>query len=158
VITDTYLNRRWPSATHATDWRRLYYWSDVIVATNGYRFCNKLWQVADMTAEFAKRMPLIRLPEMYLIAAEANIADAAAYLNAIRENRGVTAPVTVTAEEDLRKEIMMEYLREFTCEGVVFFYYKRLNATTLDGLSGTFNTANYALPMPQEEIEFGKRN
>jgi hypothetical protein len=157
VFNDGTLNRRWPSATHATDWRRLYYWGDVIMSTNGYRFCNKLWQPEAMPEEFAKRMPLIRLPEMYLIAAEADIANAADYLNAIREHRGVTAPVTATLEADLRDEITREYLREFTCEGKIFFHYKRTNATTLDGLSGTFNADNYVLPMPKEEIEYGQR-
>ncbi|MDR0766238.1 MAG: RagB/SusD family nutrient uptake outer membrane protein [Odoribacteraceae bacterium] len=157
VFNDSYLNRRYPAATHANDWRRLYYWSDVIMATNGYRFCNKLWQVEEMTADFAKRMPLVRLPELYLIAAEADIANAATYLNVIRENRGVLVPVTATAEEDLRAEIKMEYLREFACEGLVFHYYKRVNATAIDGLSGTFNTANYLLPVPKEEIEYGQR-
>ncbi|MDR2413393.1 MAG: RagB/SusD family nutrient uptake outer membrane protein [Odoribacteraceae bacterium] len=157
TFTDTYLNRRYPAATHANDWRRLFYWSDVIMGTNGYRFCNKLWQVEEMTAAYAKRMPLIRLPELYLIAAEADIAHAADYLNAIREHRGILAPVTITAEADLRAEIRMEYLREFACEGVIFYYYKRLDATTIDGLPGAFNTANYVLPTPKEEIEYGQR-
>ena len=54
-------------------------------------------------------------------------------------------------------EIRAEYIREFTCEGQLFYYYKRNNSTTMDGLVGEFNTELYVLPLPEEEIEFGNR-
>jgi hypothetical protein len=153
VFNNAFLNNRWPTGTHATDWRRLYFWSDVIAGTSDYRFCNKLWQPESMPVEYAKRMPLIRLPEMYLIAAESDIANAASFLDVIRKNRGIQEAVSYTTEADLQKEIQREYLREFVCEGVVFFYYKRLNAVSVDGFTGSFKSDNYVLPIPKEEIE-----
>lgn len=160
TLNSAYLDRRWPTSTHTNDWRKVYLWSDPVAGKNdGSCFCTKLWQMEDMPANYAYRMPLIRLPEMYLILAEADFENVRTHLTTIRSNRGITSPIySYWTEEMLRNEIRAEYLREFVCEGVMFFYYKRLNATTMDGLSGVFNTDNYVLPKPEEEIEFGGRD
>lgn len=158
LISETYLNNRFPVATHSDDYRRLYTFSGYVAGATNSRFCTKLWQVEDMNTDYAERMPLIRLPEMYLIAAEANLTSADTYLDELRANRGISASVADYSVDEIMDEIQWEYLREFTNEGIVFYYYKRLNASQMDGLVGTFNTDMYVLPMPQEELEFGNRD
>lgn len=145
--------------TDASDWRLLYQWSEPVSGSSYYNcFNNKLWQIEGMPTASEKRMPIIRLPELYLILAEAEGANGAASLQTVREHRGITTPVTAADEQTLRSEILLEYVREFVCEGVMFYQYKRLNSTSMDGLRGVFNTEFYVLPMPEEEVEFGNRN
>lgn len=152
----------WPTATHATDWRRVYFMTSEGCSSSSYYTSSKLWQV-DMSDDIVKRMPLIRLPEMYLILAEADEENGADYLNIIRDHRGVTARVTATTEEELLDEVGLETYREFINEGKMFYWYKRLNQTMHRGgwyfnKEVAFDPALYVLPMPEEEIEFGNRH
>ena len=147
---------------HYTDWRLLYFWSDDKPSTStGEKFNTKLWQIDGMDQGIATRMPLIRLPEMYLILAQCAPAEAVDIINTIRANRGIAAKFSPTAtQEQIDAEINMEYLREFICEGVTFYHYKRTDADTMLSATGTASTVNkerYILPMPDEEIEFGNR-
>lgn len=150
--------------SHAGDWRLTYFWSDDVPGTNYYnnKFNTKLWQPEGMTPAYAERMPLIRLPEMYLIVAECDAAKAPGIFNTIRANRGITAQFNPDATQDeINNEVRLEYLREFVCEGVMFYYYKRLDSSVMAGTSGAFNKSvnkeRYVLPMPDEEMQFGGR-
>lgn len=104
-------------------------------------------------------IPLLKISEMYLIAAEAEPAvdNAMAYLNTLRAHRGLS-PLDAAAytREMLDKEIGDEYRREFIAEGQLFFYYKRTNADKLPTLTAFKNKeAVYILPIPVAEKEFG---
>jgi hypothetical protein len=158
LVSTTYLNRIYP---HANDWRRLFYWSGTTSATAWH--CNKLWQPSGMPAAYACRVPLIRLPELYLISAEAtfstNPENTRACLNEVKAHRGIADLLPDgTLEATLQNEIKQEYLREFICEGVMFFYYKRLDIDRMEGITKDFDKTKYVLPMPAEEIEFGQRD
>lgn len=150
------LDTRYPSES---DWRKLYLFSDVVSGDNyyKYRFSTKLWQVSGMSTDLAKRQPLLRLPELYLILAEADSANATTYLNEIRQHRGVIDQVTATTDDAMQQEILEEYLREFICEGVMFYQYKRLNVKKMLHAKSDFDTRKYVLPMPEEEVEWGDR-
>jgi hypothetical protein len=156
-VNTTALNRVYP---YSTDWRRLFYWEGTANPTAWH--CNKLWQPTGMPAAYATRMPLIRLPELHLISAEATLvtdpANTLARLNEIRSHRGITEQIPAGTPVDiLQNEIKQEYLREFICEGLVFFYYKRTDADRMEGIDTDFDKTNYVLPMPAEEIEYGQR-
>lgn len=150
------INRLYPEAN---DWRRLYFWSQERSGASPQRFCTKLWQPEGMPATLAARMPLIRLPELFLISAEAALPNdpdkAIARLRTLRQRRGLEPGIpSGTTEATLRNEIMLEYRREFLCEGVLFYAYKRVDAATMDGVPGNFDRTKYVLPKPQEEMEF----
>ncbi len=125
-------------------------------------FFGKLYQPANMTAAYAKRVPLIRIPEMYYIAAECLIATdpqkAILYLNTVRQNRGISAilPNSLTAAA-IQTEIRKEYWKEFPLEGQMFHYYKRTGATSIPGSlpANAYPQDRYVLPLPANEIEFG---
>ncbi|MFD0761316.1 RagB/SusD family nutrient uptake outer membrane protein [Lutibacter aestuarii] len=114
--------------------------------------------------DYLNQMPLMKLTEMYYIVAEYNLdvnpVIAVQYLNTVREHRGIleTIPETVTIEE-LEKELMKEYRKEFLSEGQLFFFYKRTGTSKILGLSDTFelNDDIYVLPYPDNELEFGNR-
>lgn len=97
------------------------------------------------------RIPLLKLSEMYLIAAEAS--GDKSYLQILRDHRGyVNYPLADDC--DLAAEIEAEYQKEFMAEGQLFYYYKRLNYHTLPNM-GDDMSGNYIFPMPDNELEFG---
>lgn len=160
ALTSNWLSTIWPTATHSTDLRRIYLFSNNNVSSNYYT-TTKFWQVADNNS-MMRRMPIMRLPELYLILAESDLQNGDEYLNTIREHRGVTSPAaSYTNDNAMNDEITLEYMREFVGEGQMFYRYKRLNAD--QQYSGyyfrkaTFNTDWYVFPMPEEEIEYGQR-
>ncbi|RFS20685.1 RagB/SusD family nutrient uptake outer membrane protein [Chitinophaga silvatica] len=100
------------------------------------------------------RMPVIRLSEMYLIAAEAatDVATAKKYLDGFRVTGRYLPAFTGTTIEDVNAVIAKEYAKEYFGEGQLFYYYKRKNITIPGaGISGN---ALFVFPMPQNEIEF----
>lgn len=105
---------------------------------------------------YGKLMPLIRVSEMYLIAAECATDEQTKYnyLNAHRLRRGNQVQVT----EGLESELAKEYSKEFLCEGQLWFYYKRTNTAKIQsGASNTFLNmgSNYYIPqLPDSEIKY----
>ncbi|WP_010133982.1 RagB/SusD family nutrient uptake outer membrane protein [Ochrovirga pacifica] len=106
-------------------------------------------------------VPLIKLPEMYYIAAEARIqsgsdlATAVNYLNTVRSSRGIIEEIPASAtQEELKLELEKEYRKEFVGEGQLFFYYKRLGYTTFPGIGDdvVVDDAIYVLPYPDTEL------
>lgn len=158
-FTTTYIDNLYPVSS---DWRKLYLWTEPEVGKVA-RYSTKFWQIEGMERMYQYRLPLIRLPELYLIVAEAliesNFDKAIDVLNEVRLHRGhsVTIPLDVS-REFLYDEILQEYRREFISEGVLFYQYKRLDAASIIGAPATFDKTKYVLPMPSEEIEFGQRN
>lgn len=112
----------------------------------------------DLTDEGAienTMIPMLRLGEMYLIAAEAqgdDLAQGAQYVNALRRHRGVSALTTLT--NDLLK---YEYIRELYGEGQLFYLYKRLYCPVIASTSSTQNPQPsdklFVLPLPDTETE-----
>lgn len=98
---------------------------------------------------------LIRVPELYLIIAEASqrtgASDAITYLNTLRNARGLGD----YSGSDLLTEIMNERRRELAFEGFRFTDLKRLEMgfTRPDGSGLTANNPRFALPIPKLEID-----
>lgn len=102
-------------------------------------------------------IPLLRVSELYLIAAECstNLTESLAYINILRLHRNAFS-VTAATSSALQQIITNEYRREFVCEGQQFFYYKRLGFTELPnhvGLTGTkpMPLNSYRVPLPESE-------
>lgn len=103
-----------------------------------------------------KYVPVLKLSELYLIAAEcAQGNEAYGYLNKLRNHRGLSSigPADVVGDY-----VFQEYRREFIGEGQMFFYYKRKAAETI-GAEENVGITNlnlvYNLPIPTVEIDFG---
>ena len=106
-------------------------------------------------------VPVIRKSESYYIAAEilkeSDPDRAIELLNLVREARNLEfAPLSNLTAEQIQEEVGKEYRKEFLAEGQMFFYYKRLDATRIEG-AGVNAQSIYVLPMPDTEIEFGER-
>ena len=116
----------------------------------------KYLQPYGMPDSLSSRLPMIRLSEMYYIAAETNLPDATRYLDSVRIHRGMSGalPTSLTNEER-QSEIHKEHLKEFHAEGQVFYYYKRKNM--VPPRAPTPQDVRMVIPLPDAEIDFGKR-
>jgi hypothetical protein len=107
-------------------------------------------------------IPLLRLSEIYLIAAEctSDKAEAIGYINSIRKERNC---VDITLKEtDTDKTILdyitAEFAREVIGEGQLFFYYKRHAMETIASGTSAIDKYNmtlskYVWPLPKVEID-----
>lgn len=110
-------------------------------------------------------IPMIRLTEMYYIAAEANLetnpAESYRLLNAVRESRNIGAlPTSIEQDANaLREQLIYECQKEYWGEGKLFYFNKRLflNIQTREE-NIPASEAIYELPIPDDEIEFGDNN
>ena len=98
--------------------------------------------------------PLLRISEMYYIAAETEMDPnlALGYLNTVRFNRGLA---DLQPGTDINAELLKEYQKEFFGEGQLFFYYKRTNTQVIADGSGQDDYTNdfmsdsyYVVPHP----------
>lgn len=125
------------------------------------RYSVKLDQVVGTSVAYTRKMPVMRISELYYIAAEClkttDLPAAVEYLNVVRRARNVPGdlPVTLT-EAQLQDEIFKEYRKEFYCEGQLFYYYKRLNLPQIGAV--TADNLVYVLPLPDNEVEYGNGN
>ncbi|MCK9304941.1 MAG: RagB/SusD family nutrient uptake outer membrane protein, partial [Bacteroidales bacterium] len=76
--------------------------------------------------------------------------------NYVRQRRGITADLTGLTAESAMEELIKEYKKEFICEGVMFFLYKRLGFETIPGYNDTADDDVYVLPYPASEIMMGR--
>lgn len=109
--------------------------------------------------------PMLRLSEMYYIAAEctfdADPETAWNYFNRVRYNRGIGTEIHgETAKEIFLSELVKEYRKELFAEGQVFYTYKRLNRAIIGAQQTAIPPSDkiFVLPMPDDEIAFGQRN
>lgn len=127
-------------------------------ASNLKRYSIKLQQPESSTLNYSRKLPLMRFSEAYYIAAEcklylSGVSDAIPYLNLVRNKRNIMVDLTNTLTvEQTQDEIFKEYLKEFPCEGQLFYYYKRKNANSIKFYSGTFSRDYYNLPLPLDEL------
>lgn len=125
------------------------------MATGSNRY---FYKYSDMVANGSIQntmIPMVRLGEMFLIAAESQSGDLKAgvqYVNALRRNRGVASLTTLTP--DLLK---YEYIRELYGEGQLFFLYKRLNSDIITSATNSKNPKAsdliFVVPLPDTETE-----
>lgn len=111
---------------------------------------------------FFPKIPMIRLSEMYLIAAEGWMDDdpekASEFLQTFKQAR---TKKSVAKQVVDKKVLIREIRKEFLGEGQLFYAYKRLNHDIIGNTSedGMFADNNiFVFPLPQAEIEYGNRN
>ena len=112
---------------------------------------------------FPYMIPVLRMSEMYLIAAECYALDGKEDLAYERLNSLRNARQIPSASSALMAEIEKEYIREFAGEGQYFWYCKRNNFTALTCLydrtrpdkSVSADTYLFALPQAEEGYRDG---
>ena len=117
------------------------------------RYFVKYKEVDDKGMGYQYLMPLMRISEMYLIAAECldDVELKFGYLNKLRAARKVAS---VSEDKNIMDEIEKEYRREFIGEGQLFWYFKRQNKGNIiagDESSVVMLKDKYLFRLPQEE-------
>lgn len=110
-------------------------------------------------------VPLVRMSEVYLIAAECatDLSESIGYINEVRKNRNCVDIELEDSdtEEDILEYITAEFAREVIGEGQLYFYYKRhamtefISGTSFSywGTTYTMDLQNYVWPLPKVEID-----
>lgn len=125
------------------------------VATGSNRYFYK-YKDMEATGSIQNTMiPMLRLGEMFLIAAESqgdDLSKGVQYVNALRRNRGVANLQTLTPAL-----LKYEYIRELYGEGQLFYLYKRLNSDIITSASSGKNVKAsdlvFVVPLPDSETE-----
>jgi hypothetical protein len=155
-----------PFGISSADYRYLY-WYDYFTTSD------IMWQNGRLSVKLRQPeviayniVPLIRMSEPYLIAAESLIGvdngTVVELINFLRDKRGNPPSSHVPqeiSEDALRYIVQQEYRREFSQEGQLFFYYKRRGVERISGapsVVGEMTNARYTLPYPVAEQEFGR--
>jgi hypothetical protein len=105
-------------------------------------------------------IPLIRLPEMYYIACETlEGEEAASYVNAVRNKRGLSITKNETCEnkEAIITALNKEFRKEFYAEGQYFWFLKAhgLVGPLVHKSNVTLTEDNFIFPLPDNEKEYG---
>jgi hypothetical protein len=145
---------------NASDYRYTSWFDNNQTATN---VPSKFFQDNNLPYELQGIVPVIRVSEMYYIAAECankrgDINGGVSLLNSVRQARGLNAlnAAGIGSADSLSTEIMREYQKEFIQEGQTFFYYKRLNKDLKQVTSTTaiIPADVYVFPIPDKEKEY----
>lgn len=145
---------------NASDYRYISWFDNNQTATN---VPSKFFQDNNLPYELQGIVPVIRVSEMYYIAAECankrgDINGGASFLNKVRQARGLNAlnAASISNSDSLSNEVMREYQKEFIQEGQAFFYYKRLNKDLKQatGTTAVVPADVYVLPIPDREKEY----
>ena len=125
------------------------------VATGANRYFYKYSDMKETGNIRNTMIPMMRLGEMYLIAAEtfgADVSMGVSYVNKLRSARGISALPSLTQDN-----LQYEYIRELYGEGQIFFMYKRMFSRILCSTVESQNTQPsdkvFILPLPDSEIE-----
>jgi len=143
--------------TTGTDIRESGLWELITLANGSKCYVTKKYQTLDsktitIATDF-KQIPMLRISEMYLIAAEtAPFSDGQNYFKTFRLSRNIGQLPVPADPNQLQAEILKEYRKEFYAEGQAFFAYKRLNAPKTSVLfAPAAATLNYLIPLPKTE-------
>ena len=149
----------------ATDYRKLYITEKAMIGYSENYIVKRFYQPEGYNSDYAARIPLFRLSELYYIAAECKVGtdngEACSLLNTVRQHRGITVDLDAGSLDDagVMSAVRNEYLKEFWGEGHFYFLCKR-HAWTPDGtmyrylpysLSGVF-----AIERPDLETEYNQ--
>lgn len=125
------------------------------VATGSNRYFYKYSDMNNTGSVTNTMIPMLRLGEMYLIAAESasrELTGGLSYVNQLRAARGVAPLPSLTMEN-----LQYEYIRELYAEGQLFFMYKRMFSRILRSVNEKDNPQPsdkiFVIPLPDSEIE-----
>lgn len=125
------------------------------VASGNTKYFYKYADISEVGKVENTMIPLLRLGEMYLIAAESQsavLASGISFINTLRKNRGIAALSALT-EESLK----YEYIRELYGEGQLFFMYKRMYSTIIRSYAPDNNPEPgdqiFVVPLPDSEMD-----
>lgn len=138
------------------DYRLRINWVSGAASGKAYKTFMKYEDVITKTLLFRNLQPLLRISELYYIAAECTPDPVLAlkYLNEVRTNRGLAE---LNSSVSLSSALQKEYRKEFWAEGQLFYYYKRNALATIpSGIKSAdvpMTALKYVVPLPLSETQ-----
>ncbi|WP_164735562.1 RagB/SusD family nutrient uptake outer membrane protein [Pseudoflavitalea rhizosphaerae] len=139
------------------DIRYVHNWAIDRTSTLGVRTFYK-YAAPGNGAGFRYLLPMMRISELYLIAAECETdpVKSSGYMNTLQFHRGLHE---LPPGYNLSAELKKAYQKEFWGEGQLFYYYKRTNTPSVANGSRanstvTMGTKKYTVPLPLSETQF----
>ncbi|QPH41480.1 RagB/SusD family nutrient uptake outer membrane protein [Pedobacter endophyticus] len=137
------------------DYRLRVNWVSGAGSGKPYKTFVKYQDVSNNALLFRNLQPLLRISEMYYIAAECSPDRTLAfrYLNTVRTNRGLPS---LPDNVDISGALQRAYRKEFWGEGQTFFYYKRKALASISGYNQgpvQMNASKYVVPLPDLETQ-----
>ncbi|MGM9701829.1 MAG: RagB/SusD family nutrient uptake outer membrane protein [Prevotella sp.] len=160
TVREVYLKYIYETTLNVNDIRAVAnrYWGNITylngtVVNTFYKF------VGNDKVDSDKRIPMLRLSEMYLIMTEdLPMDEAKGYFTTYRISRGMTASVDDTSfasESALLNRLTYEYLKEFYGEGQMYYFYKSHNTQQFAYPSrAKLPATGYDIPLPQGLTNF----
>lgn len=138
-----------------TDIREANLWELITLANGSKCYILKKYRAStDVSAVAPFQIPMLRIAEMYLIAAEtAPAGEGQQYWDDFRTARNVSVTPLPADPVQAQLELVKEYRREFFAEGQGFFAYKRINAPKASFLwAPSAAVISYTPPLPLSEF------
>lgn len=143
AVNKATLNRIFPAALNMD--YRLQWWFETAGTNN---------MIAKYT--HSERVPLLKISEMYLIAAETapDMTTAMTHFNKLQFHRGL--PDEVLTQENFTDKMLAEYAKEFAGEGQLFYAYKRMAIPKKPISKAALSDYEsvYILPLPAKNTYF----
>lgn len=141
---------------------RTYQWQRKTDASGKTIMCFVKYEAMEVAGKhYPYMLPVVRMSEMYLIAAECLAegpsSDKARALTMLNEVKKARQTSSANDGSNLMKEIETEYRKEFIGEGQLFWFYKRNWRTSIPVLydenkgNAQLNESNYQFELPQSE-------
>ena len=126
-----------------SDWRYIYYFEPI----DSYYVNTKLWQVS---SSYNNRQPLLRISEMYLIAAECagSKKEALEYFNTLRQHRGFEVTDDLK-EEDLENGLYSGYINALG-DPYSVYYDEEQTKSLQESTSGEYSGIGVVFSQNQE--------
>ena len=138
-----------------TDIRETNLWTLITLANGSKCYIMRKYMAATESSAIAPfQIPMLRVSEMYLVAAEtAPAGEGQQCWEAFRTARNITASTLPADLAQAQLELVKEYRKELFAEGQAFFAYKRINAPKASFLwAPSAATINYLVPLPLNEF------
>lgn len=141
-----------------TDIREANHWELITQGNQAKTYVLRKYKVDETTSSHQtdyKRIPMIRLAELYLIAVESGpLAEAQVLWDDFRTSRNIQTTQLSEEKNTFTLDLMKEYRKEFIGEGQTFFAYKRHNIQRPNflWLPSAVSTVDYVFPLPKTEL------
>lgn len=133
------------------------YRKTVLLSKDGYYYKPRRYTTPSGagSSETLDILPVIRLSEMYYILAEnyaeqGDYTNATAMLEAVRKGRNCGANMLeglITDHESFVEQLLLEARRDFTEEGLIFYYHKKFDSK----FSRSMKDEAFYFPLPENE-------
>jgi hypothetical protein len=140
------------------DYRYMYLFENGTGANSNSRYLRKLYTPNLEDSYYQNKMTMLKLSEMYYIAAESRYYNGGDYMEPINEVRYARGLETAPEPTNFIQFLTTEFRKDFLGEGQLFLFYKRHNMESIyDSEADLVGLKAYTFPLPNSETQAAER-